>query len=170
MENSTTTRTAAGLETLSGKYLTFSLGPEFYGVPVLQVREIIRLTAITPVPQMPAYIKGVINLRGKIIPVLDLAAKLGLASAGSSQRTCIVVVQVRAGAAQIQLGLLVDDVQEVAPVQASDLEAAPDFGAKVSTQYILGLAKLKNRVAILLDLDRSLTEEMLHLEPSTVPA
>jgi len=124
------------------------------------VREIIRLTDITPVPQMPPHVRGVINLRGKIIPVVDLRIRFGLESRAASERTCIVVVQVcGAGGARIQLGLLVDDVHEVTQISGSDIEEAPEFGAQVNTEYILGIAKLKSRVAILLDIDKALTQE-----------
>ena len=130
---------------VAGKYLTFHLGEESYGVPVLKIREIIRLVNITPVPQMPAHVKGVINLRGKIIPVVDLRVKFGLTTAASSERTCIVVVQVRAGTGtEIQLGLVVDGVEEVAQIGESEIEETPEFGAQVGTEYILGMAKLKS--------------------------
>jgi purine-binding chemotaxis protein CheW len=138
--------------------LTFVLGRETYGLQVLRVREIIRLTDITPVPQMPPHVRGVINLRGKIIPVVDLRVRFGLASAEASERTCIVVVQVAAGGGvPIQLGLLVDDVQEVTQISGADIEQTPEFGTEVNTEYILGIAKLKGHVAILLDIDKALT-------------
>ena len=140
---------------LSGKYLTFILSRECYAIPVLKVREIIRVAAITPVPQMPAYIKGVINLRGKIIPVLDLCGRLGLEHAAASERACIVVVQVNGpGNRPIRVGLAVDGVEEVCHLASADIEAAPDFGAAVDTAYILGMAKFKGTVKILLDIDR----------------
>jgi len=158
------TQTSESASTLhrsaAGKYLTFHLGPESYGVPVLKIREIIRLVPITPVPQMPADVKGVINLRGKIIPVVDLRVKFGLAGAADSDHTCIVVVQVGpATGAPIQLGLVVDDVEEVSQIGESEIEETPDFGAQLATEYLLGIAKLKNRVVILLDLDRALAAE-----------
>lgn len=164
-------RTAAAAEnSAAGKYLTFSLGRETYGLPVLRIREIIRLTAITPMPQMPTYIKGVINLRGKIIPVVDLRVKFGFAAREDSERTCIVVVQVRSAVgSQIQLGLLVDDVEEVSQISGTDIEATPEFGSQVSTEYILGIAKLKGRVAILLDIDKALIGESAALA-GAVPA
>ena len=139
----------------AGKYLTFVLGDESYAISVLKVREIIRLTAITAVPQMPDYVKGVINLRGKIIPVLSLRSKFGLPPAETSERTCIVVVQLTPSAgAQMQMGLVVDDVEEVVNINASEIEATPDFGAQLDTQYLLGMAKIKGAVKSLLDIDR----------------
>ena len=140
-----------------GKYLTFRLGHECYGLPVLQVREIIRLVDITPVPQMPPDIRGVINLRGKIIPVADLRVKFGLAQTEANEQNCIVVVQVRKSAGSVfQLGLIVDAVQEVVQIGTEDLEETPQFGSQATLDYILGIAKLKDRVVILLDMDKVL--------------
>ena len=114
---------------LSGKYLTFTLQTESYGIDVLKVREIIRLTTITPVPQMPAYIRGVINLRGKIIPVMDLRVRFEFASATSTEQTCIIVVKVKLSDDRvIQMGLVVDGVEEVLNIAAADIEKTPDFG------------------------------------------
>jgi len=151
-----TTNTAPGnVATLAGKYLTFVLAEEAYGIPVLKVREIIRLTAITTVPQMPGYIRGVINLRGKIIPVMDLRLRFGCAGAANTDENCIVVVQVKnpSGLA-MAMGLVVDAVEEVAQLTAADIEESPDFGAQIDTQYILGMAKIKGVVKALLDIDR----------------
>lgn len=146
--------TAAAGQLNAGKYLAFQLGRESYGIEVLKIREIIRLVDITAVPQMPDYIKGVINLRGKIIPVLDLRIRFGLPAADATERICIVVVQVkvRSGAA-IQMGLVVDGVEEVLNIGKGDIEATPDFGAKVNTEYLLGIAKAKGKVIALLDID-----------------
>jgi purine-binding chemotaxis protein CheW len=142
----------------AGKYLTFALGDESYGISVLKIREIIRLTAITAVPQMPGYIKGVINLRGKIIPVVDLRAKFGLPQAETTERTCIVVVKITQGAGlQTQIGLVVDDVEEVVNISATDIEETPEFGAQLDTQSLLGMAKIKGAVKSLLDIDRVLS-------------
>ena len=142
-------------QTLAGKYLTFILGGESYAIPVLKVREIIRLTSITTVPQMPDYIRGVINLRGKIIPVMDLRLRFGFAAAVSAEQNCIVVVQVKNPAGQATaMGLVVDAVEEVAQLVAADIEETPDFGAQVDTEYILGMAKIKGVVKALLDIDR----------------
>jgi purine-binding chemotaxis protein CheW len=141
--------------TLAGKYLTFILSNESYGIPVLKVREIIRLSSITAVPQMPAYVKGVINLRGKIIPVIDLCLKFGVEPTGCSESACIVVVQVNgADNRPLQLGLAVDGVEEVCHFAASDIETTPQFGEAVDTACILGMAKVKGAVKTLLNIDR----------------
>lgn len=146
--------TAVGAN-LAGKYLTFGLGGESYGIDVLKVREIIRLTEITTVPQMPAYVRGVINLRGKIIPVMDLRLRFGFPGAERTEQSCIIVVQVTLPAGKhTQMGLVVDGVEEVTNIAAADIEAAPDFGAQISTAYITGMAKLKGVVKTLLDIDR----------------
>ena len=147
--------TAVAGQNMAGKYLTFALGGESYAIPVLKVREIIRLTSITTVPQMPDYIRGVINLRGKIIPVMDLRLRFGFAAAASAEQNCIVVVQVKNPAGQATaMGLVVDAVEEVAQFAAADIEETPDFGTQVDTQCILGMAKVKGVVKALLDIDR----------------
>jgi purine-binding chemotaxis protein CheW len=144
----------------SGKYLTFLLGRESYGVEVLKVREIIRLQAITNVPRMPDYVKGVINLRGKIIPVIDLRIKFSLEKAEATERTCIVVVHVSlASGGSLQMGLVVDEVDEVLNIMPGDLEETPDFGTKLDTEYILGMAKVKGTVKTLLDIDKVVGQE-----------
>lgn len=143
---------------LAGKHLTFVLGRERYGVPVLKVREIIRHCEITPVPKMPPHIKGVINLRGKIIPVADLRLQFQLSSAGHTDLTCIIVVQVSLpDKASTLMGLVVDAVEEVVTITAAELEPAPDFGGAVDVDYILGMAKIKGAVQTLLDIDRVVT-------------
>lgn len=142
------------IKKLAGKYLTFALNNEFYGIDVLKVREIIRLTEITSVPQMPAYVRGVINLRGKIIPVMDLRLRFGFPAAEGTEQTCIVVVQVRLPDGKAtQMGLIVDGVEEVVNIAASEIEETPDFGAHLSTDYIIGMAKIKGAVKTLLDID-----------------
>lgn len=145
---------AAG-QSLAGKYLTFTLGNEFYAIPVLQVREIIRHTHITAVPRMPAYVKGVLNLRGKVIPIIDLRLKFQLARADIAERTCIVVVQVALPTGtRVNMGLIVDGVESVANVATKDIEPTPDFGAQVATDYIMGMAKLDQLVVSLLNIDK----------------
>jgi purine-binding chemotaxis protein CheW len=123
------------------------------------VREIIRMQKITPVPQLPGFVKGVINLRGRVIPVVDLRVKFGL-EAVFGERTCIVVVQVKLPSEQIvQMGLIVDSVEEVATLTDEEIEPTPDFGAKVDTTYLLGMAKVKGQVKTLLDIDRVVAPE-----------
>jgi purine-binding chemotaxis protein CheW len=151
-------RVSSGAPALAGKYLTFTLHQESYGIDVLKIREIIRLTDITAVPQMPAYVKGVINLRGKIIPVLDLRLRFGFPDAPSTEQTCIVVVQVRLPDGKAtQMGLVVDGVEEVVNIAAADIEETPDFGAEVATDYLVGMAKIKGAVKSLLDIDKVLS-------------
>ena len=149
----------AATQSLAGKYLTVVLENEAYGIGVLKVREIIRLQKITPVPQMPAYVKGVINLRGRVIPIVDMRVKFGL-KAEFAERTCIVVVQVKLPTEQtVQMGLIVDSVEEVVTLQASEIEPTPDFGMKINTEYLLGMAKVKGAVKTLLDIDRVVAPE-----------
>jgi purine-binding chemotaxis protein CheW len=150
--------TAEAVRNLAGKYLTFSLQRESFGIEVLKVREIIRVIEITAVPQMPAYVRGVINLRGKIIPVMDLRLRFGFPEAKNTDRTCIVVVQVKlADGKATQMGLVVDGVEEVVNIAAGDIEETPDFGGEISTDYITGMAKIKGVVKTLLDIDRVMT-------------
>lgn len=147
----------------AGKYLTVVLESEAYGIAVLKVREIIRMQKITPVPQMPEFVKGVINLRGRVIPVVDLRVKFGL-KADFTERTCIVVVQVRlSNTSTVQMGLIVDSVEEVVHVPADEIEPTPEFGARVDTTYLLGMAKVKGQVKTLLDIDRVVAPETMQL-------
>lgn len=141
---------------LAGKYLTFMLGDEEYGLPVLKVREIIKVMEITQVPQVPAYVRGVINLRGKVIPVIDLRLRFGLPQKSYTERTCIIVVEVAMSGQHAMMGMVVDSVSEVLNVMSGEIDRAPDFGDRVTTDYILGLAKVKGTVKILLALDRVL--------------
>jgi purine-binding chemotaxis protein CheW len=148
--------TSATLETskLSGKYLTFVLADEEYGLPVLKVREIIKILDITAVPQAPSHVKGVINLRGKVIPVVDLRLKFGFAARAYDERTCIIVVEVVLQSGKVMMGVVVDAVSEVLTITANEIESTPDFGDHVNTEFMKGVAKSKGRVKFLLDLDR----------------
>jgi purine-binding chemotaxis protein CheW len=141
---------------LAGKYLTFALADEEYGLPVLRVREIIKMMDITEVPQVPPHIKGVLNLRGKVIPVIDLRLKFGFAPGDVTSRTCIIVVEVVLAASRVMMGIIVDHVSEVLNIPADEIEQTPEFGDRVCTDYIKGMAKVKGTVKILLDLDRVL--------------
>lgn len=138
---------------LGGKYLTFFLAGGEYGLEILKVREIIGPTPITPVPRTPDYVRGVVNLRGKLIPVVDLGKKLALDHQSDSRETCIIVTESR----QEHIGAMVDRVSEVLDIDADDIDEAPDFGSKVRTDYVLGIAKSGSRVKILLDVDRVLS-------------
>lgn len=146
----------------AGKYLTFALGDEEYGLPVLKVREIIKMMDVTTVPQVPTHVRGVINLRGKVIPVIDLRLKFGLAEKAASDQTCIVVVQVEIGGRRVMLGVIVDRVSEVLNVVADEVEQPPDFGERLDTGFMLGMAKVKGQVKILLDLDAILATDALY--------
>jgi purine-binding chemotaxis protein CheW len=147
-------RGSSGARQLAGKYLTFTLQRESYGVDVLKVREIIRLTGITAVPQMPPFVRGVINLRGKIIPVIDLRLRFGFQDTRDTDQTCIVVIQIKLPEGKKSpMGLIVDGVEEVVHISAADIEETPDFGAKIATDYIIGMAKIKGSVKALLDID-----------------
>jgi len=137
-----------------GKYLVFKLAAESYGVPVLAVREIIRLCPITPVANMPPHVRGVINLRGRVIPLVDLRVRFGLPAAPDHDRTCIIVAQVSAAAGGVRpYGVLVDGVEEVVPFGADDIEPTPDFGGAIDPRFITGMAKVSAGVTTLVDLD-----------------
>ena len=148
-----TTTPASGLESLAGKYLTFFLGDGEYGVPVRKVREIVKLAPITEVPHVALWMKGVINLRGKVIPIVDLRAKFRLPTAAYTERTCIVVLETAVRGSQVLIGIIVDSVSDVMHVAADQLEEAPSFGSTQKSTYVEGLAKVKGAVKILLNLD-----------------
>jgi purine-binding chemotaxis protein CheW len=154
--------TAVATDTRAGKYLVFQLGREEFGIRVLKVREIMGIQDITAVPQTPCYVKGVINLRGKVIPVVDLRLKFGLAEIEYTQRTCIIVVQLQGEANSMPMGIVVDGVDEVLNLAAADIEDTPEFGQGMATPYLLGMAKIKGKVKILLDIDQVLTTQELH--------
>ena len=150
------------VELRAGKYLTFQLGNEEFAIQVLRVREIMGVQEITAVPQTAGYVKGVINLRGKVIPVVDLRLKFGLPQVEYTQRTCIIVVQIQGPEGVVSLtGIVVDEVSEAINIAAGEIEDTPDFGDGVATPYILGMAKSKGKVKILLDIDRVLSTQDL---------
>ena len=142
-----------------GKYLTFALAKEEYGIGILKVKDIIRMIPITGVPRTPAFIKGVINLRGKVIPVVDLRLKFGMEEAPYTERTCIIVVEMKVQRGSALIGMVVDSVSEVLNIKVADIEEAPSFGTKLDTDYILGMAKINGGVKILLDINRVLTAD-----------
>jgi purine-binding chemotaxis protein CheW len=153
---------AAAADVRAGKYLTFQLAEEEFGIRVLKVREIMGLQEITAVPQTPCHIKGVINLRGKVVPVIDLRLKFGLPPAEYTQRTCIIVTQVQGEAATLLMGILVDGVSDVLNLTAPEIEDTPDFGEDIAAQYLLGMAKVKGKVKILLDIDKVVSGQEIH--------
>ena len=144
-----------------GKYLTFSLAGEEYGIGILKVKEIIGMMPITTVPRTPDFIKGVINLRGKVIPVVDLRLKFEMERMVYSERTCIIVVEIKGAVSSVLIGIVVDSVSEVLNIKGTDIEDTPAFGTRVNTDYILGMAKMNGGVKILLDIDKVLSEEEL---------
>lgn len=139
-----------------GKYLTFALGQEEYGLEILKVREIIGYMDITSVPQTPDYVQGVINLRGQVIPVVDLRAKFGMETIAITEETCIIVVEISQNDRSINTGIVVDRVQEVLDIAGENIEGAPQFGSSVNTDFILGMGKIGDEVKILLDIDKVL--------------
>lgn len=142
------------------KFLSFYLGNEEYGLEILRVREIIGIIDITPLPQTPDYVKGVINLRGKIIPVIELRSKFSMPSVPYTEQTCVIVVEVSEDDStdQFQMGVIVDNVSEVLDIAREQIEPPPDFGCRINTDYILGMGKVKERVVILLDINKVMTE------------
>ena len=136
----------------SGKFLTFYLAGEEYGLEILKVHEIISMLPITRIPRAPDYIRGVINLRGKVIPIMDLRTRFSMPATDASD-TCIIVTQIRG----VQIGIVVDRVSEVVNIVAADVEDTPAFGADVHTEFLLGLSKQNGKVRLLLDIDRVLT-------------
>jgi len=154
----------------AGKYLTFVLGGSAFGIPILKVREIIRLLDITPIPRMPDYVRGVINLRGKIVPVIDLRMKLGLPNTSTTNRTCIIVVYVAIGEATKLMGLIVDALEEVYQISSEELEPSPDFGKGASTSYIQNMAKIKGQVKALLNIDLIVEDDHAILPLQAFPA
>lgn len=146
-----------------GKYLTFNMANEEYGIGILKIKEIIGMMSITPVPQTPEFVKGVVNLRGKVIPVVDLRLRFGIEEIEYTERTCIIVVEMAGQAGTVQIGIVVDSVSEVLNIKGDDIEDTPTFGAKLNTDYILGMAKMQGGVKILLDIDRVLNADEIVL-------
>lgn len=146
-----------GMLELAGKYLTFKLAGEEYGLEILKVKEIIGLMPITDVPRMPSYVRGVINLRGKVIPVVDLRTKFAMASTEDTDETCIIVVDVAENEQSTQTGILVDTVSEVLDISGDQIEEAPSFGTAVDTDFIMGMGKIGQDVKILLDVVKVLS-------------
>lgn len=148
------------LATLEGKYLSFALGEEVYGVAILKVQEIIGLMNVTSVPRTPEYVRGVINLRGKVIPVVDLRIKFGMEKAEDTERTCIIVVQIATpGDDEITMGVIVDSVSEVIEISSENIEPTPTLGNSTDTRFILGMGKVEEKVVMLLDVDQALSSQ-----------
>ena len=157
---------ATATKTKAGKYLTFGLAEEDYGLEILKVREIISMCGITTVPQTPEFVKGVINLRGKVIPIVDLRLKFTMDEIEHTDETCIIVVNV----GEVEMGIIVDKVLEVMDIPAGEIEDTPSLGMEVDTDFILGLGKAEGKVTILLDIEKVLTGmdlSALQSEPQT---
>lgn len=146
---------------LAGKYLTFALGEESYAIGILKVQEIIGVMSVTRIPRTPHFVRGVINLRGKVIPVMDLRLKFELDAKEDTERTCIVVVQIDHEDIELTMGILVDEVSEVINIDAKQIENPPRIGGAVDTTFILGMGKIGDQVVILLDVDRVLSTSEL---------
>jgi purine-binding chemotaxis protein CheW len=148
---------------LAGKYLTFALDKEEYAIEILKVNQIIRLQEITSIPRTPAFVRGVINLRGMIIPIIDLRRKFAMTDRDDTERTCIVVIQIEQNEKRINMGVVIDEVREVLEIRAGDIEETPEFGAGIDTQFLMGIAKTGKSVKMLLDISKVLTASDLNI-------
>jgi len=149
--------TIAAITDMAGKYLTFFLAKEEYGIEILKIKEIIGMMDITELPRTPDFVKGVINLRGKVIPIIDLRLKFGMTEVEHTEKTCIIVVDIKENGVDLQIGIIVDSVSEVLNVATDELEDTPSFGADVNTDFILGMAKSKDKVRTLLEINKVLS-------------
>lgn len=145
-------------EQLAGKYLTFLLGEEEYGIEILKVQEIIQMQKVTQIPKAPDFVRGVINLRGKVIPVVELRKKFGMETQEDTEKTCIIVVLIHAGDQGITMGISIDEVKEVLDIGTGEIEETPSFGASIETDFIMGIGKVGETVKMLLDIDKVLSE------------
>ena len=150
-----------------GKFLTFLMANEKYGLEILKVREIMGMMDVTTVPTTPAFVRGVINLRGKVIPVVDLRLKFGLEAKEDTQRTCIIVVHLTHTAQEMTMGIIVDEVSDVLDIDQNQIEPPPSFGANIKTDFILGMGKVDQKVMTMLDIDRVLSEQEIALVESS---
>ncbi|MEH6824065.1 MAG: chemotaxis protein CheW [Motiliproteus sp.] len=143
------------------QFLTFSLQQELFGLTILPIKEIIEYDQVTTVPMVPAYVRGVINLRGNVVPVIDLPVRFGWSSSPVSKRTCIVIVEVASDEERFDIGVVIDNVSEVLEIPAQDIGSAPSFGARVRTDFIAGMAKVNDAFIVLLNIDRVLAVDEL---------
>jgi purine-binding chemotaxis protein CheW len=155
------TEPAASAESDEHPYLTFRLREETFAIGILAIKEIIEFGALTPVPMMPTCVRGVINLRGRVVPVIDLAVRFGREETVPNRRTCVVIVEVGVEGERQDLGVLVDAVNQVVDLPARDIEPPPGFGTKVRSEFIAGMGKLNGEFVIILDVDRVLSSEDL---------
>jgi purine-binding chemotaxis protein CheW len=155
---------------VAAQFLTFCLDAEIYGVEILKVQEIVGMLPVTKVPRTPEYVRGVVNLRGKVVPVIELRAKFGMERRDDTAMTCIIVVQVAAASQLVTMGVIVDEVAEVVSIAADQIEPAPQFGGNVKTEFLLGIGKVGSRVIILLDSDKVLSWNELENVAGTATA
>jgi purine-binding chemotaxis protein CheW len=158
---------ATAQRNLAGKYLTFHLQEEVYGLVILKVQEIIGIMPVTKMPRMPGFVRGVINLRGKIIPVVDLRVHFGLTAQDDTTKTCIIVVQIASGDRKTVMGVIVDEVAEVISLKDEQIESTPAFGTVIDTDFILGMGKVNQKVIMLLDIDQVLTHDQIRTVEQT---
>lgn len=147
------------MELQGGKYLTFTLGHEEYGIPIQKVKEIIGMMEITSIPKTPRFIKGVINLRGKIIPIMDLRLKFEMEEKIYTERTCVIVVDIQLEGVRRQMGIAVDAVSEVVNIQPAEIEPPPEYGTHLNTGFLTGMGKVRGKVILLLEIERILNQE-----------
>lgn len=145
----------------AGQYLTFMLGGEMFAIGILGIKEILEYASVTDVPMMPPHIRGVINLRGAVVPVVDLSVRFGREPGKVSKRTCIVIVEIRVGSSIQDVGLVVDAVNEVLDIHGSDIEPPPAFGARISTDFIAGMGRVNGKFVIVLDVHHVMTDDDL---------
>jgi purine-binding chemotaxis protein CheW len=157
IEMTATMEAVGAVAAKAGKYLTFKLGAEEYGLEILKVQEIIKMMDITKVPRTPEFVRGVINLRGKVIPVVDLRLKFNMEAKAATEKTCVIVVQVAHAGGRVTMGTIVDEVSEVVDIVGEQIEPAPEFGTTVDTDFILGMGKVAKKVVMLLDIDKVLS-------------
>lgn len=151
------------VELQEGKHLTFSLGKETYGIPIQHVQQIIGMMDITEIPHTPKFIKGVTNLRGKIIPILDLRLKFELPPIDYTDRTCIIIVEMHVNGIKKWMGVVVDAVSEVLNIQSSEIEPPPQYGTQTENDFLTGMGKVKGKVILLLEMQKVLNQEDLKL-------
>ena len=159
---------AVKVDEAPSQYLTFALGGEMFAVGILNVKEIIEYGHLTEIPMMPAFIRGVINLRGSVVPVIDLSARFGGKTTEVSRRTCIVIVEVSDGEMRHDIGIMVDAVSEVLDIPGSEIEPPPSFGAKIRADFIFGMGKVGGKFVIILNIDKVLSVEEIALLTGSV--
>lgn len=153
---------------LAGKYLTFKLADEEYGLEILKVQEIIQMQKVTKVPKTPEFVRGVINLRGKVIPVIVLRRKFGMSENEDTDKTCIIVVQIANGGKPLTLGIIIDEVSEVLDIKSGDIQETPSFGGGINMDFIMGVGKIGDKVKLLLDIEKVLTAaDMISLKSAS---